>query len=179
MSSDDFLKNWLKALGIVVISLLLLLVVGTFIHEMGHALMARILGIPFNELEFGWHGLGPGVTVPETTTQEQLVYYRYAGGFFAAFIFLVVYALYLYIKREKIFLSRWWSISLWWLAYPLLLTATFNLTLGIVEGGYFGRYVMGELPTRGHYLLVLLVPLFLHMVITILLVWRKRVADTQ
>ncbi|MFC2067358.1 hypothetical protein ACFLUO_10020 [Chloroflexota bacterium] len=62
--------------------------------------MVMVLGVNFNELVFGFYGLGPGVTVPNYVSNEFLVYFRYAGGFLAALVFLMSYIIFTIRQRD-------------------------------------------------------------------------------
>lgn len=174
MSTRDDLKLMLKIFGITLVALVMNLVIGTIIHEAGHTLMAMAFGIPFNELKFAWHRLGPGVTVPNYVSQESLVYFRYAGGLTAGTVFLICYVLYSIWQRHSYVQPRWWSKFRWWFGYILLECCGCELLLSYLEGARFEDYITGKLPSLPQLLIAFIATFLIHLLLTIVLV-RKRI----
>ena len=78
-----------------------LFVLTILIHEYAHVVTALIIGAPLNEIEFGWIGVNPGVTIPYRFSSISLDLFYYSGGFFTAFILLFIYYLVWYRKYQN------------------------------------------------------------------------------
>jgi hypothetical protein len=136
-------RQWIIAAGLIGAFVLQFFIAGVILHETGHAFAAMLLGVPFNELKFGWFGIGPGVTVPSYVTHEFLVVFRYAGGLISGAVFLIVYTIYVILHRHAYSRSNWWVNDRWWFGYILLLTSMFNLFTAYYEGGRYEEYLKG------------------------------------
>jgi len=70
----------------------------TFIHESTHWLtgkfVAFISGIPLSEVRFGFHGINPGITIPDSFPPEYLSYFFFSGGLTAGLLMLILYSYY-------------------------------------------------------------------------------------
>lgn len=106
------------------------------IHEAGHTIAALALGVPFTEIEFGFYGINPSVTIPDRFAGAPLTIQHYAGGFMAAIILLPIYLFWFRRYRNKPNFLNW--------ATGLITITAFGLQLvqGYIEGRFHAIYIM-------------------------------------
>jgi len=178
MTIKDALQLTLGIIGTALVFLMMFLVIASIIHESGHALAAMTLGIQFNELEFGWYGIGPGVTVPEYVSREFLTIFRFAGGLTSGSILLTGYIIYSVWQRRVFVEVLWWSKFRWWFSYCLSSPGTYEMFRGYYEGTQYDKYVAGIVPSEYHLWIAIIVPFMFHVILTLLLVRHARLKKT-
>ena len=123
------------------ITYLLTYLIGVFvltiiIHEYAHVLTALIIGVPLNEIELGWIGINPGVTIPDSYSSVSLGLFYYSGGFFTAFVLVCIYYLVWYRKYRNMPSFINWAYG--------AITMTFigvQLGQGYLEGRFHSAYM--------------------------------------
>jgi len=113
-----------------------IVIVTTIIHESAHFLAALAIGVPFNEIEVGFIGINPSITIPERFTSTDLTVYHYAGGLTAAMFLLCLYLLY-WLRRYR----RKPSLLNWFMGLVTILAVSMQLTQGYLEGRFHSAYV--------------------------------------
>ncbi|UCE98083.1 MAG: hypothetical protein JSV74_01785 [Dehalococcoidia bacterium] len=132
---SEIRKNKLKIICLLAyfITVFLLAII---IHEFAHFLTALTIGVPFSEIEIGWIGYNPGVTIPDRFFNVPLDLFYYSGGFSAAFVLLCGYFLVWYKRyRDNPSFMTW--------AYSAI-TMTFigmQLGQGYLEGRFHAAYI--------------------------------------
>jgi len=125
-----FLMLYTLALALVVVA----------IHETAHILSAMVLGVRFIELQPGFLGTNPSVTLPEwfTGTRRTIVYY--VGGLTVGMALLLFYLCYWMRKyhRNPNFFN-------WLLGLVTLIFAAVQFAFGYLEGSYHGAYIVGAM----------------------------------
>ncbi len=127
-----------KKLTIVfILTYLIASIIGVIIiHESAHFLGALAIGVPFNEIEVGFIGINPGITIPKHFSNAALWVFHYAGGFTAAFIFLCVYILIWYrrYRTQPSYLT-------WYFGAITMMVIGMQLGQGYVEGRFHAAYM--------------------------------------
>ncbi|MDD5701459.1 MAG: hypothetical protein PHU23_05345 [Dehalococcoidales bacterium] len=122
----------------LVLYVILLAVISTAIHEAAHVVMALIKGVPFEELQLGFWGLNPSITLPGWVTEDVKTPMFYAGGLITGLILFLVYLFYWVPKYLEIKSYLCWIMG--------LATAVFvgeQLITGYLEGQYHSAYILG------------------------------------
>lgn len=119
---------------------LALALVVVVIHETAHILSAMVLGVRFVELQPGFMGINPSVTLPEwfIGTRRTIVYY--AGGLTAGMALLLFYLCY--------WLRKYWhnpNFFNWLLGLITFMLAAVQFASGYLEGRYHGAYIIGAM----------------------------------
>lgn len=153
----------------------ILVPVWVLIHEIGHTLVALLLGIPFKDLTFGWYGLGPGVTLPDYFPIEHLPLFRYAGGLFAGILLLATYCVYVFLHHREYAKFQWWKQTKWWADGFLVIWGGYQVFNGYLEGAHFQDYVAGNVPSQLQILAAFMGGLVIHSLVTLLLTKSNRV----
>ena len=157
-------RRLLRVFVIVPLFFIILFIASTFIHELGHAITAIVLGIPITELTFGWYGLGPGVALPEYFPVEYLPYFRYAGGTMAGVGFMFTYIFWLI--RQRCSVTDQYAKAKWWIQGFVLFWGIFGFYQGYIEGAYFERYIKGEVSWTVPFLAIMLASFAVHLGVT-------------
>lgn len=111
-------------------------VITIIIHESAHFLTALIIGVPFSEIEIGWIGINPSVTIPIRFVDAPLCLFYYAGGFSAAFVLLCGYFLVWYRRyRNKP------SFITWSYGAITMMSVGIQLGQGYLEGRFHAAYI--------------------------------------
>jgi len=110
------------------------------IHEMAHIISAMFLGVPLVELQLGFMGINPSITMPEwfTGTRRMIVYY--AGGLTAGVTLLLLYMHYWRGKYRRQPTFFHWSMGL-----VTSVLAAVQFAYGYLEGNYHGAYIIGAM----------------------------------
>lgn len=77
-----------------------IVVASIIVHEAAHIVAAMALGVPFNELQLGFLGINPCVTLPEWFTGTPRTIVHYAGGLTAGVGLSLFYLLY-WVKKYR------------------------------------------------------------------------------
>ncbi len=109
-------------------------------HEAAHILAALAVGVPFSELQLGFLGINPSVTLPEWPTGTPMTIVRYAGGLAAGAGLLVFYLVYWARKYH-----RSPSFFHWALGAVTIVFAAMQFATGYLEGRYHAAYVIGAM----------------------------------
>ena len=109
-------------------------------HEAAHIVAAVALGVPFGELQLGFLGINPSVTLPEWLTGTPLAIVRYSGGLAAGVGLLLFYLLY----RVRKYRSNP-SFFRWSLGVVTIMLAAVQFATGYLEGRYHAAYIMGAM----------------------------------
>ena len=128
-----------RQLVYVVLYLVSVALISIIVHEASHILAALLLGVPFAELELGFYGINPSVTVPSwfSGTPRLIVYY--AGGLVSGLILLFTY-LFFWMRRYH----RQPSILRWSFGLVTLEMAVIQLAISYLEGSYHEAYIAGS-----------------------------------
>ena len=126
--------------GFLMLYTLALVFVMVVIHETAHILSAMVLGVRFVELQPGFLGMNPSVTLPEwfTGTRHTIVYY--AGGLTSGTALLLFYLCY--------WIRKYWrhpTFFHWSLGLVTLMLAAIQFAFGYLEGRYHGAYIVGAM----------------------------------
>lgn len=116
--------------------LITVFVIAIIIHESAHFLAALTIGVPFSEIEIGWIGYNPSVTIPDRFFDVPLGLFYYSGGFSAAFVLLCGYFLVWYRRyRNKPSFTTW--------AYGAITMMSIGTQLGqgYLEGRFHAAYI--------------------------------------
>jgi hypothetical protein len=140
-------------------------------HELSHAIAAIILGVSPTELKFGWYGLNPGVTVPDTFPLEDLIHFRYAGGVGAGILMLIGYITCLLRYKASIKAQGWGSVH-WWIAGFFIFWSFLQFYNGYIESMRFEEYVRNSINYTIPFILILLVTTAIHFLISYKIVKR-------
>jgi len=149
-----------KVILISSLYLLGLVIAGTIGHEAAHFVAALFIGVPFSEIEIGFYGINPSVTIPERFASSNLAIYHYAGGLTPAVILISVYLLYWFrrFKREP-------SPTNWLMGLTTIMIAGLQLAQGYNEGRFHAAYIY----YAGSLFNVLYIPIILLLIATILI----------
>ncbi len=173
MSLRSALKFLLTLVGIIFLYMLFFYIIGPLFHELGHVLMAIIIGVPFEGLSFSFFpGLGPGVNIPKYVPVESFKYIRYAGGIFSGILLAVGYTFFFISHRKAFTESEWWINYKWWIGWILLFNIVYNFFVSYCEGTHYIEYIDGVIPTETHFLIVIVISLALNFTVSI--IFRKR-----
>jgi hypothetical protein len=119
----------------------LALVVGlVIIHEASHILTAIVFGARFSELNLGFMGINPSVTLPEWFTGTRQTVVHYAGGLTVGTVLLLFYLLY-WMRKYR----RNPSFFTWSLGLITLMLAAMQFATGYLEGRYHAAYIIGAM----------------------------------
>lgn len=129
------------------------------IHEYAHVISALMIGVPLNEIELGWIGINPGVTLPSRFSSIPLDLFYYSGGFFTAFVLVCIYYLVWYRKYRNMPSFINWAYG--------AITMTFigvQLGQGYLEGRFHSAYMfyadslfnVGSILVYGFFILAML-----------------------
>ena len=126
--------------GFLMLYTLALVFVVVIMHETAHILSAMALGVRLIELQPGFMGINPSVSLPEwfTGTRRAIVYY--AGGLTTGMALLSFYLCY--------WMRKYWRHStffIWSLGLVTLMFAAVQFAFGYLEGCYHGAYVTGAM----------------------------------
>jgi len=126
--------------GFLMLYTLALAFVMVVIHEAAHVLSAMVLGVRFVELQPGFMGMNPSVTLPEwfTSTRRAIVYY--AGGLTTGMVLLLFYLCYWMRKYCHNPTFFYWLMGL-----VTLMFAAVQLAFGYLEGSYHLAYIIGAM----------------------------------
>ncbi len=111
-------------------------------REAAHIVAAVALGVPLSELQPGFLGINPSVTLPEWLTGTPRTIVRYAGGLAAGAGLLLFYLLHC-VRRYR----RQPSPFCWSLGLVTVVLAAIQFATGYLEGRYYGAYIMGAMST--------------------------------
>jgi len=113
-----------------------LIIAVTIVHEVAHVVAALVIGVPFSEIEIGFYGINPSVTIPERFISSNLSIFYYAGGLAPVLILLFIYLLYWYRKyhRESSFMT-------WFMGAITIAAAGFQIAQGYNEGRFHAAYI--------------------------------------
>jgi len=113
-----------------------LIIAVTLIHEAAHFGAALVIGVPFSEIEIGFYGINPSVTIPGRFAGSNLSIFHYAGGLTPAVILISIYLLYWYrrFKREP-------SLLDWFMGLITITVAGFQIAQGYNEGRFHAAYI--------------------------------------
>jgi hypothetical protein len=113
-----------------------IIVFTAIIHEVGHTIAALALGVPFSEIKFGFYGINPSVTIPDSFASTPLTIQHYAGGFTAAIILLPIYLFWFMRYRKKPTFINWFA--------GLVTITAFGLQIGqgYIEGHFHALYII-------------------------------------
>jgi len=108
------------------------------IHEAAHILAAMALGVRFVELQLGFMGINPSVTLPGWFTGTRQTVVHYAGGLTAGMALLLFYLGY-WMRKYR------WNPTFfsWSLGLITLLLAAMQFATGYLEGRYHAAYIIG------------------------------------
>jgi hypothetical protein len=108
----------------------------TIIHEAGHVIAALALEVPFKEIELGFYGINPSVTIPDRFASAPLTIQHYAGGFTAAIILIPIYLFWFRRNRKKPTIFNWFA--------GLITITAFGLQVGqgYIEGRFHALYIV-------------------------------------
>jgi len=109
-------------------------------HEAAHIVTALALGVPLGELQPGFLGINPSVTLPEWFVGTPRTIVRYAGGLAAGARLLLFYLLH-WARRYR----RQPSPFCWSLGLVTVVLASIQFAIGYLEGSYYGAYIMGAM----------------------------------
>jgi len=109
-------------------------------HETAHIVAALALGVPLGELQPGFLGINPSVTLPEWFTGTPRTIVRYAGGLATGAGLLLFYLLH-WARRYR----RRASPFCWSLGLVTVVLAAIQFATGYLEGRYYGAYIMGAM----------------------------------
>jgi len=106
------------------------------VHEAGHIIAALALGVPLTEIQLGFQGINPSVTLPDRFSNAPLTIQHYAGGFTAAIILMPIYLFWFRRYRKN-------STPLNWILGLITITA-FGLQIGqgYIEGRFHVLYIV-------------------------------------
>lgn len=110
------------------------------IHEAAHVVAALAQGVPLHELQFGFLGINPSVTLPDWFAGVPRTVVYYAGGLTAGAVLFLFYLLYQVRKYRHAPSFIRWSLG--------AVTAVFagmQFAMGYLEGRYHGAYIIGGL----------------------------------
>ena len=74
------------------------------VHEASHILAALLLGVPFAELELGFYGINPSVTIPSWFSSTPRIIVYYAGWLVTGLILLFTYLLF-WMRRQAVWFA--------------------------------------------------------------------------
>ncbi len=126
--------------GYLMLYTLALVFIVVIIHETAHILFAMVLCVRFVELQPGFLGMNPSVTLPEwfTGTRRAIVYY--AGGLTTGMALLLFYLCY--------WMRKYWhnpTFFYWSMGLVTLMFAAVQFAFGYLEGSYHGAYVISAM----------------------------------
>jgi hypothetical protein len=137
------------------------------IHEVAHWITAIVIGVPASEIKFGWHVMGPGISIPLSTSPESLPYFFYSGGISTAIIIVFLYIFYwmrIYYRNP--------SATNWIMSMFIFFSFTFQLYIGLLEGKYYQNYP--EYINYSHLIIFLLATLMIHVIVFFFLGRHKK-----
>lgn len=131
--------SW-REYGYLMLYTLALVFAVVIIHEAAHILSAMALGVRFVELQPGFMGINPSVTLPEwfAGTCRTIVYY--AGGLTAGMVLLLFCLCY--------WMPKYWhnpTFFHWLLGVVTFMLAAVQFAFGYLEGRYHGAYIIGAM----------------------------------
>lgn len=135
----EFRLSWRQCTHIILYTLAMVVVLA-LLHEGAHILAALALSVRLSELELGFTGINPSVTLPEWFTGPHQTIVHYAGGLVAGIIFLVFYLVY--------WLRKYWrnpGFFVWSLGAVTLMLAAMQYATGYLEGCHHAAYIAGAM----------------------------------
>ena len=126
----EYRLSWRQCVYLILYTLTLVVAL-VIIHEAAHILTAMVLGVRFVELQLGFMGINPSVTLPEWFTGTRQTVVHYAGGLTAGTVLLLFYLLY-WMRKYR----RNPSFFTWSLGLITLMMAVIQFATGYLEGRY-------------------------------------------
>ncbi|MDD4635632.1 MAG: hypothetical protein PHS35_03370 [Dehalococcoidales bacterium] len=120
------------------IYLIVLVALSVCIHEAVHIIVALFKGIEFSQLEIGFWGINPSVTLPQGLDDNVKTPIFYAGGITAGILLLCFYFIFWFRKYR-----RNPSRLSWALALTTIVLAAEQVSTGYLEGHYHAAYLYG------------------------------------
>ena len=110
------------------------------LHEAAHIVAALALGVHFDELQLGFLGINPSVTLPQWFTGTPRTIVCYAGGLASGVGLLLFYLPYWARKYRSGPSFFRWSVGAVAIMFGAMEFAT-----GYLEGRYHAAYIMGAM----------------------------------
>ena len=135
----EFRLTW-RQCGFLILYTLAMVVVLIVLHEGSHILAAMALGVRFSELELGFMGINPSVTLPDWFTGVRQTVVHYVGGLAVGTVFLLFYLGH-WMRKYR----RRPSFLTWSLGAVTLMLAAMQFAMGYLEGRYHAAYIIGAM----------------------------------
>lgn len=108
------------------------------IHEAAHIIAALLQGIPFSQLNIGFWGINPSVTLPPGLESSVKSTIMYSGGITSGAVLVVVYLAY-WVRKYR----RQPSLLAWVMGMATIVLAATQFSFGHLEGRYHSAYLSG------------------------------------